>query len=528
MPDEGPVFGTSEERRSSVLIAWPPMNVAILGEQNVERFGEYDVIHFEGRDYTNTELLADGHRLGNALRELGVGPDDRVAVMLPNCLEVFQAYGGIGALGAVVVPVVFLLAVPEVRHIVADAKPKVLITSPEFHGNAAQAIEGLDDPPIVLVSGGEPPEGARSLEALRDAASPDLDVVDREDDDLAVIMYTGGTTGRPKGVMITNANLHWNATTLAETLDLKPGDVGLLALPMAHLFGMISVVTAQVMGVKGVLLKWFTAEGVLEAVRDHKVNYIPMVPTMMTYLLSVENVEDYDLSSLTKVFASAAPVPLELAEGFGKRFGCEVVEAYGQTEAAPALTVERPGAPKKAGSAGPALPGVELRLEDDDHNEVETGQLGEIVATSPGIMKGYYNLPDATEDTLRHGWLHTGDMGHVDEDGYLFVTERKKDLIIRGGFNVYPRDIEELLYEHPAVAEAAVVGRPDATMGEEVVAFVVKKAGGEVAEEELLAFCRERLAKYKTPKEVIFTDALPKSPIGKILKKDLRARFDDD
>jgi long-chain acyl-CoA synthetase len=245
----------------------------------------------------------------------------------------------------------------------------------------------------------------------------------------------------------------------------------------------------------------------------------------MTYLMGTEDLDAYDLSSLGKVFASAAPVPLELAEGFSKRFDCEVVEAYGQTEAAPGLTVERPGEPKKAGSAGPALPGVELRIEDDDHEEVPAGELGEIVARSPGIMKGYYNLPEATEDTLRHGWLHTGDMGHVDEEGSLFVTERKKDLIIRGGFNVYPRDIEELLYEHPGVAEAAVVGKPDPTMGEEVVAFVVRRPDVEVTEQALLDLAAERLAKYKRPKEVLFVDDLPKSPIGKILKKDLRARF---
>jgi long-chain acyl-CoA synthetase len=502
------------------------MNVAILGEQNLERFGEYVVLNFEGRDYTNAELLADSHRLANALRDLGVGPDDRVAVMLPNCLQVFQCYGAIGGLGAVVVPIVFLLAIPEIRHIVDDCRPKVLVTSPDFYANAVQAIEGLDSPPVILVADGEPPEGARSLDALRDAASEEFEVVDREDDDLAVIMYTGGTTGRPKGVMISNANLYWNATTLAEAVGIEPGDVGLLALPMAHLFGLISVITAQVLGVRGVLLRWFTAEGVLQSIQDQGVNYIPMVPTMMTYLMSVENVESYDVSSLQKVFASAAPVPVELAEGFQKRFGCVVVEAYGQTEAAPALTVEPVDGPKKPGSAGPALPGCELRIEDDDHNEVPTGELGEICARSPGIMRGYYNLPDASEDTLRHGWLHTGDMGHLDEDGYLFVTERKKDLVIRGGFNVYPRDIEEMLYQHPAVAEVAVVGKPDPTMGEEVVAFVVKKPGAEVTERELLDFSRERLAKYKAPKEIVFTDALPKSPIGKILKKDLRATFD--
>ena len=226
------------------------------------------------------------------------------------------------------------------------------------------------------------------------------------------------------------------------------------------------------------LLRWFTADGVLQAIQAHGVNYIPMVPTMMTYLMRSRDVEGYDVSSLQKVFASAAPVPMELAEGFEKRFDCEVVEAYGQTEAAPALTVSARACRRRRARPGPALPGVELRIEDDDHNEVPAGELGEIVARSPGIMKGYYNLPEATEDTLRHGWLHTGDMGHLDEDGSLFVTERKKDLIIRGGFNVYPRDIEELLYEHPGVAEAAVVGKPDPTMGEEVVAFVVRKRRG--------------------------------------------------
>jgi long-chain acyl-CoA synthetase len=288
---------------------------------------------------------------------------------------------------------------------------------------------------------------------------------------------------------------------------------------------MIASITGQVLGTRGILLEWFTPDGVLQAIQEHGVQYLPLVPTMMTLLLHHPGAEEYDTSSLRTVFASAAPVPIELVEGFEKKFDCEVLEGFGQTEAAPALALMRPGLPKKAGSTGPPLPGVELRIEDDDHHEVPGGQVGEICARGPGIMRGYHNLPDVTEDTLRHGWLHTGDMGYLDEDSYLFVTDRKKDLIIRGGLNVYPRDIEDLLLEHPGVQEVAVVGRPDQEMGEEVAAFVIKTPGEDPSEEELLDFAAQRLAKYKRPKEIRFTGSLPKSPIGKVLKKDLRAQL---
>ena len=299
----------------------------------------------------------------------------------------------------------------------------------------------------------------------------------------------------------------------------------MLALPVAHLFGMIAGIVGQVIGARGVLLEWFTPDGVLQAIQDHRAEYLPLVPTMMTLLLHHPEADTYDTSSLHTVFASAAPVPIELAEAFEKRFGCEVLEGYGQTEAAPALALMRPGLPKKAGSTGPAVPGVELRIEDDDHNPLPAGSVGEICGRSPGIMRGYHNLPDVTEETLRHGWLHTGDVGYLDDDGYLFVTDRKKDMIIRGGFNVYPRDVEEVLLEHPAVAEAAVVGRPDERMGEEVVAFVVKAPGHDVSEEDLLTFASERLASYKRPREVRLVPMLPRSPIGKVLKKDLREQL---
>ncbi|MGH2739532.1 MAG: class I adenylate-forming enzyme family protein [Actinomycetota bacterium] len=499
------------------------MNLASLGEENVQRFGEYEAFFFKDRWYRNTELLADARRFANVLTSLGVGPDDRVAVMLPNSLEVFQVFGGALAVGATAVPILFLLAPAEIRHILEDSQPKVFVTGPLFHDKVKEATEGLEDPPRLLIVGEPAPEGAESYEGLTESASPEFATVDRAENDIAIIMYTGGTTGTPKGVMISHGNLLWNATTVADAVEIEPGSMGLLSLPVAHLFGMFAAITGQRLGVRGVLLEWFTPDGVLEAIQEHRVQDATFVPTMMTMLLHHPDLDRYDTSSLRYVFASAAPIPIELAEAFEKTFDCTVVEAYGQTEAAPALAIMRPGLERKAGSTGPALPGVELKIVDDDGYETPPGEQGEILGRSPGIMAGYRNLPDVTADTLKDGWLHTGDVGYLDEDGYLFVTDRKKDLIIRGGLNIYPRDVEEVLMRHPAVAEAAVVGRLDEKMGEEVTAFVVRAPGEKASEEELLDFCREEMAKYKSPSEVRFVPDLPKSPVGKVLKRELRA-----
>jgi long-chain acyl-CoA synthetase len=504
------------------------VNLAWLAERSAQAFGEYEAIFFEDRWYTNTEQLDAAHRFANALVGSGVRPGDRVAVLMPNCLEVSQAYGGVAAMGGVVVPIVFLLAGQEISHILADCTPKVIITGADFYPAVAFAIEGLADRPAIAVVGDPVPEDALSFHELLAAASPDFSPVDRRDDDVAVIMYTGGTTGRPKGVMITHGNLGWMATRLAQDAAIGRDDVGLMALPISHLFGMMSGITGQVLGTRGVLLRWFDAETVLRAIERHRVTFIPMVPTMALFLMQHADATSFDTSPLKTVLLSAAPVPLELKQGFAELFGCEVLEAYGQTEASPAIAMERRGEEKRSGSCGKALEGVDVSILDEGGRPLPPKEIGEICARGPGVMKGYHNLPEATEEALAGGWLHTGDMGYMDGDGYLYVTDRKKDLIIRGGFNVYPRDVEEVLFQHPAVAEAAVVGRADPAMGEEIAAFVVTRAGAAVSEAELLAFCRDRLAKYKAPKEIHFTGYLPKSPIGKVLKKELRSLLSAD
>jgi len=498
------------------------MNIAVLGERNIEKFGEYNALVFEGRDYTNLEIFDLARRFSSALAGIGVKPGDRVGVMLPNIPEIGACYGGISRMGGVVMPMVFLLAVPEIRHIISDSGASAVITSPEFYPNLVEATKEVDNAPNVIVLGDPTPDGALSFQKLVEAAPQDEGIVDRSENDIAVIFYTSGTTGRPKGVMLSHGNLMFNAENTSKVVPTRDDDVSVACLPLAHLFGMGSTMVGQLFRIKGVLMRWFSAEGFFQAVNDHGASSSAVVPTMLAYMLSHPDFDKVDWSSFEWLVVAAAPVPVELADEFEKRTGARVLEGYGLTETSPTVSVMRMQDPRRPGSCGRPVPGVEVSIFDDVDSPLPTGETGEVCVKGPNVMKGYYNLPDVTAEAMRNGWFHTGDMGHLDEDGFLYITERKKDLIIRGGFNIYPRDVEEVLYGHPSVLEAAVVGIPDPKMGEEVRAYVVLRPGENATAEELLAHAREHLAKYKTPKDVVFLDALPKNPIGKILKKDLR------
>jgi long-chain acyl-CoA synthetase len=491
------------------------MNLAALGDESVRKYGEFVSLRFEGRDVTNVEQQREASRLANALRRLGVGAGDRVVVLLPNCPEVLQAYGGILRVGAVVVPVIFLLSVEEVRHILADSGAKVAITSPEL----ASKLEGFGGP-VVLVGGDAP--GARSWPELLAPESGEFATVDRADADLAVILYTSGTTGKPKGVALSHANLEANARSAASLWELDRERWNLAVLPLSHSYGLTVMNSGNILGTRAVLLRWFNPELVLEAIQAHRVQSMSGVPTMLVYLLHSPEADRFDTSSMRLWGSGAAPLPLEIVEPFEKKFGGRLLEGYGLTEASPVVSAHRLSGVRKLGSVGTPIPGVEVRILDDDDRVLPEGEIGEICVRGANVMLGYYGLPEETARTLRNGWLHTGDMGRLDEDGFLFVVERKKDLIIRGGFNVYPREVEDVLYAHPGIAEAAVVGISDPLMGEEVRAWVAPKSGVDLAADEIIAFCQERLAKFKCPKEVRFTAALPKSPIGKILRKELR------
>ena len=490
------------------------MNLARLGDENVERFGEYVSLAFEGREWTNVEQQAMAHRFGHALRALGLGPGDRAVVLLPNCPEVLQCYRAILAVGAVIVPVVFLLSPAEVGHILADSEARVVITAPEF----LDKVKGWTGP-IVLVGGGD---GGLAWDDHVRGQSDRLSIVDRRDDDLAVILYTSGTTGRPKGVALSHANLASNARAAASLYELDRTAWGLMVLPLSHSYGLTVMNAGHLLGTKGVLLRWFNPEGVLDAIQRYRVQSMAGVPTMFVYLLHYPDAGRFDTSSMRSWGSGAAPLPAEIVEPFETKFGGRLLEGYGLTEASPVVSAHRFSGVRKLGSVGQAIPGVEIGILDDADQAVADGDVGEVCVRGPNVMQGYYRLPEETAAALRGGWLHTGDMGRLDGDGFLYIVERKKDLIIRGGFNIYPREVEDVLYAHSAVAEAAVVGVRDPLMGEEVLAWVTLKPGATTDEATLLTFCQSRLAKYKSPRQIRFLDSLPKSPIGKILKKELR------
>jgi long-chain acyl-CoA synthetase len=492
------------------------VNLAVLGEESVRRFGEYPALVFEGREWTNVEQQRAAGRLAHALRELGVRPGDRVVVLLPNCPEVLQSYAAILEVGAVVVPVIFLLSAPEVRHILEHAEPAVVITAPEL----AWRVEGWGGP-LVLV-GGEAP-GALAYDALIARQPAEFPAVERAGSDLAVILYTAGTTGAPKGVALSHGNLLANARAAASLYELDRERWGLATLPLSHSYGLTLMNAGHVLGTRAVLLRWFTTEGVLRAIQEYRVQQMAGVPTMFVHLLNHPEADGFDTSSMRAWGSGAAALPVEIVEPFEKRFGGRLLEGYGLTEASPVVSTHRYSGVRKLGSVGQPLPGVEVRIVDDAGRRLPVGEIGEVCVRGPNVMLGYYRLPDETARVLRDGWLHTGDVGRLDDDGYLYIVERKKDLIIRGGLNVYPREVEDVLYAHPAVAEAAVVGVPDPVMGEEGCAFVVLRGGAATSPDALIAFCQERLAKFKCPREVRVVDALPKSPIGKVLRKELRS-----
>jgi long-chain acyl-CoA synthetase len=490
------------------------MNLARLGEENVRRFGEYVALHFEGRELTNVDQQRAAARVANALRHLGVAPGDRVLVLLPNCPQVLQAYAGILKAGAVIVPVVFLLSADEVRHILDDSGAKVVITSPEL----AAKTEGWTGD-VVLVGG----DGAgRAWDDWLAGEREECETVERADEDLAVILYTSGTTGRPKGVALSHGNLASNARSAASLSELDREQWTLAVLPLSHSYGLTLMNAGHLLGTKSVLLRWFTPDLVLDTIQTFRVQSMAGVPTMYVYLLNYPDAGRYDTSSMRSWGSGAAPLPVEIVEPFEKKFGGRMLEGYGLTEASPVVSAHRLSGVRKLGSVGTPIPGVEVAILDEEDRALPVNEVGEIGVRGPNVMLGYYRLPDETQKTLRNGWLHTGDVGRLDEDGFLWIVERKKDLIIRGGFNIYPREVEEVLYAHPAIAEAAVVGVRDALMGEEVCAFVALKSGATADAASIIGFCQERLAKYKTPREVRFLPALPKNPVGKILRKELR------
>jgi long-chain acyl-CoA synthetase len=499
------------------------MNLATLADRNLAEYGEYERLVFEGRTFTNRELYDKSARLAGAFNGLGLRPGHKIVVMMINCPEVLVAYPGIWRAGMVAIPVLFLLEEHEVRFILQNSGARAVVTSPESYAKVAAAAQGLRVHIIVTGPAEHVEEGALSFDALVESSTPMDYIEPRSGDDIATILYTSGTTGRPKGVMQTHGNLYANAMNGWNSASVRRlGESNLLVLPLAHTFGLSAVISGFLFGTRSILMRWFSAEEALSLIQKHRVKSMSGVPTMFVYMMMHPQASQYDTSSVERWLVGAAPMPVPQLQAFERKFGGRMYVGYGLTESCPGVAVERENMPRKPGSTGVALTGVTIRILDREGGDAKLGEIGEITVKGDNVSPGYYKNREATTEAFHDGWLLTGDMGYLDEDGYLFVVERKKDLLIRGGFNVYPKDVEEVIYRHPAVSEAAVVGVPDPVMGEEVCAYVVKKYGADVTEAAIIQHCQTKLAKYKTPRYVEFVSALPRTSIGKIQKKELR------
>ncbi|MEE3062478.1 MAG: long-chain fatty acid--CoA ligase [Actinomycetota bacterium] len=482
-----------------------------------DRHPQRVALRCDGLQFSFAELDDAAARVATLLGQAGVEPGDRVGIMLPNTPAFAIAFYGIIYRGAVAVPMNPLLKAREVAYYLSNSGAKALFATPAF---ADQATAGaaevrarcwvVDDAALTDLIAGLTPQ-----------SSP----VDRADDEVAVILHTSGTTGKPKGAMLTHGNLARNADVAVRTLvEIEPDDVIMGCLPLFHVFGLTCGLNVAVLtGATLTLIPRFEPRKALEVIEREGVTVFEGVPTMYSALLSVsEEAAPEATRSLRTCVSGGAALPVQVLTDFENAFGCAVLEGYGLSESSPVAAFNHPHRPRKAGSIGTPIEGVEMRVVDLDGVQVPQGQRGEIQIRGHNVMKGYWNLPDATEATITpDGWLRTGDVGRIDEDGYFYVVDRTKDLIIRGGYNVYPREIEEVLYEHPAVAEAAVIGIAHDSLGEEVGAAIALKTGAVVTADELRDYVKARVAAYKYPRLVWLVEALPKGPTGKLLKREI-------
>jgi long-chain acyl-CoA synthetase len=456
-------------------------------------------------------------RVAGLLKEKGIEPGDRVGIMLPNVPYFGAVYYGILRAGGVVVPMNVLLKGRETGFYLKDSGAKIIFAWHDF-GEAAQTGASEAGAEVILVKPGE-------FEQLVMAAPRAEEDEPREGDDTAVILYTSGTTGTPKGAELTHDNLRENCTVTAKTLvQITEQDMILGALPLFHSFGQTCGLNAAVAnGACLTLIPRFDPSKALDIIGRDQVTVLEGVPTMYHAMLNASNKDSADVSSLRVCVSGGSAMPVEVMKTFEKQFDCIILEGYGLSETSPVASFNHPDKERKPGSIGTPIKGVEMKVVDEEGGDVEQGGVGEIVIRGHNVMKGYWGREDATTEVFRDGWFATGDMATVDEDGYFFIVDRKKDMIIRGGYNVYPREIEEVLYEHPAVSEVAVIGVADDSLGEEVAAMVVLKDGAEASADDLRAYVKERVAAYKYPRKIWFSDELPKGPTGKILKREIKS-----
>lgn len=501
------------------------MTLDDIVRRNGLRFPAKPALVFDGAVCSWAELDLHVNRLANALLHAGLRGGDRVAVLLGNCSEYFEIYFACARAGLVAVPVNYRLTGPELDQVIDHAQPSLLITDGEYAGQAG-AIKNLPARRWCISEKAVP--GFEDYSSIMEAA--DATPVSAGANDTFAIFYTSGTTGLPKGALVSHRNLEMNGYNQAIADRSVPGDINLLATPIYHMGAVFMAVTYMMLGCTQHILRKFDPGAWLALLEQSRASVALLVPTMINAVVNAPGLRGHDLSSLRLVFYGGGPMPVSVLERAIERLGCGFTQGYGLTETLEATflvsadhVVNGTGTQtRRLASAGREAVGAEIRIVDEAGADLGAGETGEVLIKSESVIAGYWNNPDETANAIRDGWFHTGDLGYLDEDRYLFVVDRKKDMVISGGMNIYSKEIESVLYRHPAVLEAAVIGLPDEEWGEIVTAVISLKPGREASERELVDLCRTSLAGYKKPRKVFFLDELPKNPSGKILKRVLR------
>ena len=525
------------------------LNLASVVEQHARRRPQAEAVVCGEKRFSYFQLNAWANQIANGLTASGIRRGDHVALLCPNLPYFPAVYFGILKTGAAVVPLNVLLKPREIAYHLRDSDAKALFCfqgTPELPmaeaAGAAVAVVPSCTQLIVLpalgptpgvVPAADPGEDVKTLAQFAGGLSTEYETCDTAPDDTAVLLYTSGTTGQPKGAELTHLNMVMNGMISAELCASSSGENGrhatAVTLPLFHATAQTAQMIAYLhLGGTVVMLPRFEPAALLRAMESERITHWIGVPTMYWTLLKHARAETIDVSAaaanLRLVVSGGAPMPVELMKDFEQTFGVRIIEGYGLSETAPVVSFNHLDRPSKPGTVGQPLFAVDVMIANDKDEPVEAGQPGEVLVRGHNVMKGYYKRPEATAEVMRNGWFHTGDIGTMDSDGYLSIVDRKTDLILRGGFNVYPRELEEVMLTHPAVSLVAVIGVADARLGEEVKAFVVKKPGADVTEDELRAWCKEQFAAYKYPRHIEFRPELPTSATGKILKRELRVQ----
>jgi long-chain acyl-CoA synthetase len=499
-------------------------SVASIVAESARRYPDRTALVLGPTRLSYAQVWAQARAYAAVLRDHGIGPGDRVALLLPNVPHFAFAYYGAIALGAAVVPVHALLRAEEIAFTLQDSESRLLITAAPLLGEAAEGARLAGVPVMSTLDGGD--ESVPRIDVLAASAEPVATYVPRRPEDEAVILYTSGTTGRPKGAVLSHDNILWNVQTVAfDTVGISHDDVALGVLPLFHSFGQTVVMNGCFrVGATVVLMPRFDGPGALALMAQEGVTFLAAVPTMYVGLLEAARNSE-DRPQLRLAVSGGAAIPVAVIERVAEVFGADIYEGYGLSETSPVATFNQPYYGRKAGSVGCALWGVDVEIA---RAEVEgaielmpLGETGEIVIRGHCVFAGYLNAPEATAAVMVDGWFRSGDIGYKDDEGFVFIVDRKKDLIIRGGFNVYPREVEEVLAKHPDVVQVAVVGLPDDTYGEEICAVVVTAQGSTATAEDLQEWARERLGKHKYPRQVRLVESLPLGPSGKVLKREI-------